>query len=77
MLVYAPLMNIPAYLKEHDLSQEAFANMLGVSPGLVWQWLDGRTRITAERAREIERKTRGAIKRHDLRPDIFDRERAA
>lgn len=70
-------MDIPAYLKKHELSQEQFATFLGVSQGLVWQWIAGKTRITAERAKEIERKTGGEITRHDLRPDIFERRRVA
>lgn len=64
-------MDIPAFLAAKGLSQEAFAKQLGVSQGLVWQWLSGKTRITAERAKEIEDATEGAVTRQDLRPDIF------
>lgn len=64
-------MDIATYLAEKELSQEAFAKQIGVSQGLVWQWLDGRTRITAERAIEIDEKTNGEITKADLRPDIF------
>lgn len=64
-------VNIKTYLKKHELTQEDFAIKLGVSQGLIWQWLDGRTRITAERAVEIEEKTDGEITRHDLRPDLY------
>jgi DNA-binding transcriptional regulator YdaS (Cro superfamily) len=64
-------MDIKAYLEKHELSQEQFAKQLGVSQGLVWQWLDGRTRITAERAVEIEEKTAGEVTRRDLRPDLY------
>lgn len=70
-------VDIKAYLKKHKLSQEVFADQVGVSQGLVWQWLDGRTRITAERAIEIEDKTDGEITRHDLRPDLYPKVRAA
>lgn len=72
-------MNIKAYLAKHGLSQEEFGKKIGVSQGLVWQWLDGRTRITAERAKEIAEKTDGEITRHDLRPDLYppEPERAA
>lgn len=45
--------------------------MLGVSQGLVWQWLNGKTRITAERALDIEQKTSGSVSRYELRPDVF------
>lgn len=70
-------MNIRTYLKKYRLSQERFGKKIGVSQGLVWQWLEGRTLITAERAVGIERKTAGEIKRHELRPDIFDKTGAA
>ena len=33
--------------------------------------------ITAERAKEIEEKTEGAITRCDLRPDLFEHRSAA
>lgn len=64
-------MDIRAYLLKHDLTQEEFAELLDVSPGLVWQWLHGRTAITAERAKQIEERTGGKIKRRELRPDVF------
>jgi len=66
-------MDIKAYLKKYQLSQQQFGKRIGVSQGLVWQWLEGRTRITAERALVIEGKTRGEIGRHDLRPDLFSK----
>jgi DNA-binding transcriptional regulator YdaS (Cro superfamily) len=66
-------MDIPAYLHKHGLSQADFATMLDVSPGLVWQWINEYTQITAERAKEIEEKTRGEITRHDLRPDLYEK----
>lgn len=70
-------MNIQAYLRKHTLTQEDFAQKLGCSQGLIWQWINGRTRITAEWAKEIERKTKGEVPRHELRPDIFDKQIAA
>lgn len=66
-------MDIAQYLDKHGLSQQQFADQIEVSPGLVWQWLNGRTRITAERAKDIERRTKGEIKCHELRPDVFDK----
>lgn len=70
-------MDIRAYLQKHKLTHEEFGQKVGVSKGLVWQWLNGRTVITAERAKDIEQKTKGEIRRHDLRPDVFDKVRAA
>ena len=70
-------MNIKAYLKKHEMSQADFAKKMAVTQGLVWQWLNGHTKVTAERAVEIERCTAGEITRHDLRPDLFPRAAAA
>ena len=64
-------MDIRSYLEAKQLSQDQFAKIAGVSQGLVWQWLNRRTTITAERAIDIERKTDGTVTRYDLRPDVF------
>lgn len=74
-------MKLDAYLKKEELSQEEFGKRFApaVSQGLVSQWVvwlndeekEKGTRITAERAIEIEKHTAGAVKRHELRPDIF------
>jgi len=55
----------------HFGSQAALAAALSVSPMAVSKWVSGRSRITAERACDIERATNGAVTRYDLRPDIF------
>lgn len=60
-----------AYIKRHRLSQEEFAVQLDVSQGMVWQWLNGRRRVSAERAKQIEEVTDGEIMRSQIRPDIF------
>lgn len=62
-------MNLETYCNEHG--QTSLAVALGVTQGLVWQWLNGRTRITAEKAIEIEKATRGQVSRRDLRPDLY------
>lgn len=76
---------IQTYLDKHGLSQEEFAKKFkpAVTQGLIWQWSvwlknpKKGTRITAERAIEIEAKTDGEITRHDLRPDLYPNEREA
>lgn len=70
-------MNIAEYLQKHDLSQEQFAKKVGVSQGLVWQWINGKTKVRAERVAGIEEATNGEITRHDLRSDIFGDRQAA
>ena len=62
---------LAAYLVDQKLSQEAFAKMLGVSQGAVHQWLTLETKITAERAVQIEAATNGKLTRYDCRPDLF------
>ncbi len=66
-------MVIKNYLEKKGLSQEQFAQKFvpHVSQGLIWQWISGKTRVTAERAIEIERVTKGGITRAQLRPDLF------
>lgn len=71
---------IERHLEKHGLSQEEFAKKFkpAVSQGLIWQWIEWLknpkkgTRITAERAKEIEEITGGEIKRWELRPDVFE-----
>ena len=66
-------MLLKSYLKKHKLTQEEFARTMRVSKGLIWQWLNGHTEITAERAVEIERATEGAVPREETRPDLYRR----
>jgi DNA-binding transcriptional regulator YdaS (Cro superfamily) len=46
----------------------------GASPQAISQWRK-RGRVPAERVLEIETATGGKVSRHDLRPDIYPRER--
>jgi DNA-binding transcriptional regulator YdaS (Cro superfamily) len=51
--------------------QTRLAEHLGVSPGLVWQWLNGRTPIAPKHARGIEAYTHGHVTRYVICPEIF------
>lgn len=53
-------------------SQANLARLIGKKPGHVWAWLHRDQRVPAEVCRAIERATDGRVKRHELRPDIFD-----
>ena len=64
-------MKISEYLKEHKISQGVFAQRVGVSQGMVSQWIFGHRKVSLERAVKIEEITRGQISAADLRPDIF------
>lgn len=69
-------MDIRTYLEKNEISQKQFGKKLSVTQGAVWQWLSGETRVTAERALEIEKVTSGEVTRHDLRPDVFGKKTA-
>jgi DNA-binding transcriptional regulator YdaS (Cro superfamily) len=68
-------MDLATYLKRNRVSQAQFARKVGVTPGAVWQWLNDEARISAEKVLPIERATDGAVTRHDLRPDLYPREK--
>lgn len=55
---------------KHFGGQGALARELGVTQGLVWQWLSGRRPIAPERCAEIEAATGGRVLAQDLRPDV-------
>lgn len=50
-------------------SQEKLAASLGIVPMAISQWR--KRRIPAERCRDIERVTDGAVTACELRPDLF------
>lgn len=62
-------MKLTDYLEKN--TQTALADKLGVTQGLISQWIKDKTKITAERAIQIETATEGKVARQDLRPDIF------
>lgn len=63
-------MDLSKYVRDKS-SQSALARKLNVSQGLIYQWLNGITRITGERAVQIEMATDGDVTREELRPDLF------
>lgn len=65
-------MNIKTYLEKHDLTQQQFADLVGVSQGQIGHWIHKRQQVSATAAVLIEKNTDGEIKRSELRPDIFD-----
>lgn len=51
-------------------SQAALARAIGVVPMAISNW---KTRgVPVQKCGEIEKATAGAVRKHDLRPDIFD-----
>jgi DNA-binding transcriptional regulator YdaS (Cro superfamily) len=59
------------YLETEKVSQTDFARRLGVTQGMVWQWLKGVRRISAEKVIAIETATDGKVSRHEIRPDLY------
>jgi DNA-binding transcriptional regulator YdaS (Cro superfamily) len=69
-------MDVAGYLKKHKLTQKELADRLGCHQTLISQLVLGTLTISAERAVEFEKKTRGEIHRADLRPDLWSRRAA-
>lgn len=64
-------MDLKSYLFETGTSQAELARRVGVTPGMVWQWLAEYRGIAAEQVLKIEEATEGQVSRFDLRPDIY------
>jgi DNA-binding transcriptional regulator YdaS (Cro superfamily) len=75
-------MNLKTYLNANEITQAEFARRMTLagyrcSAGLVSQWVNGTTAITAARAVQIEEVTSLDVPREESRADLFNRERAA
>lgn len=53
-------------------NQKALAEAAGVEQQTISKLLNRQRRITGEMAAKIDRATRGAVPKHQLRPDLFD-----
>jgi DNA-binding transcriptional regulator YdaS (Cro superfamily) len=63
-------MDIPTYLATSGQTQRALADRLGVTPALIWQWINGRRPIAVEQAIAIERESGGVVTCEEMRPDV-------
>ncbi|WP_269501076.1 transcriptional regulator [Burkholderia sp. IMCC1007] len=61
-------MDLSTYLSSRKVTQASFAQQLGVSQGLIYQWLTGRRPVAIDKCVAIERITAGEVSRRDLRP---------
>lgn len=64
-------MNIKTFLRTHDVTQSEFARGIGVTPALVWQWINGLRPIAPKHAIPIERFTAGKVTRSEICPDVY------
>lgn len=67
------LVQLRDYLSKHDVTQAELARRLDVTPGLIWQWLNGHRPIAAEQVIPLEVATNGHVSRHEVRPDLYPR----
>lgn len=63
-------MQLAEYLRKTGRSQQMLATELGVSQGLISQYMGGQLAMSAERAMEIEKLTQGQVCARELRPDL-------
>jgi DNA-binding transcriptional regulator YdaS (Cro superfamily) len=68
-------MIIKQYLLMRGETASSLADQLGVPVSTVTRWLHGQRRISAEMAVAVEKVT--GIRRHHLRPDLFEEKRYA
>jgi DNA-binding transcriptional regulator YdaS (Cro superfamily) len=63
-------MNLKTFIKDSERGTAAvLAQQLGISPSYLSQLASGLAPISPERAVDIERATKGAVTRKDLRPE--------
>lgn len=67
-------MDIVGYLTASGLSQAELARQLGVSPAVVWQWINGVRPVPGKYAIPLERISGGRLSRHDIAPDLYPRD---
>lgn len=61
-------MNLADYLSHQALSQQDFADLIGVTQGMVYQWVRGKTPVSPAKSVLIEKVTQGVVGRKDLHP---------
>jgi DNA-binding transcriptional regulator YdaS (Cro superfamily) len=70
-------MTLYDYLRETNMSVARFARNVGMSRSNMLRLVKGQRKIPAERVLDLERATNGKVTRHELRPDLYPRERVA
>lgn len=57
--------------KALPVSQKEAGNLLNITQPAIHKWMTGKSKPSAKHAIAIERATKGAVTRYDLRPDVF------
>jgi hypothetical protein len=70
---YDCYMTPKAYCRKYGLTGTKFGERIGLSKHTACRLVKGNQKTSPKRALMIERKTKGEITVHDLRPDIFGR----
>ena len=66
-------MDLHTYIQSTNLRH--FAESIGVSKSYASRIVNGNRRVPAERVIEIESATGGQVTRHELRPDLYPKEK--
>lgn len=64
-------MNLSNFLHEQNVSNIDFAKSIGVTTGMISQWLSGHRPISPEKCVLIMKKTNGMVTRQELRPNDY------
>ncbi len=64
-------MKLIDYLESANITNVKFAEIVGVSPGMVSQWINETRPVSPERCVIIEKKTKKQVTRQDLRPNDY------
>jgi DNA-binding transcriptional regulator YdaS (Cro superfamily) len=64
-------MKLNEYLNKPEVSKLDFASNVGVTPGMVSQWISGARPISAEKCLAIWRYTNFQVSREEMRPDDY------
>ena len=75
-------MDLKTYLDQEGQTQQALADAMSacgkkITQGMISQWYLGELEVTAERAVQIEKATKGSVSRHELRPDLWPKGKVA
>ncbi|MDY6798533.1 MAG: YdaS family helix-turn-helix protein [Pseudomonadota bacterium] len=58
-------------MTRNKVTQRQLADHLNVTQGLIYQWLSGHRKVSAEKALAVSEATDWQVTPHELRPDIY------